>query len=99
MSIQQDLEDIAAMEKKIGLETQKIESELNAQFEEEEYVEARRILLNVSELISDQVAELRLKHQLPELMSLPRTREEESARYLQARLEDRRQLHYQQPHP
>lgn len=44
MSIQQDLEDIAAMEKKVVLETQKIENELNARFEEEQYVEARRIL-------------------------------------------------------
>lgn len=45
MSIQEDLEDIAAMETKIALETGKIENELNRQFEEEEYVEATRILL------------------------------------------------------
>lgn len=44
MSIQRDLEDIATMEKKIGLETLDIENELNGRFEEELYVEARRIL-------------------------------------------------------
>jgi hypothetical protein len=44
MSIQRDLEDIATMEKKIGLETLDIENELNGRFEEEQYVEARRIL-------------------------------------------------------
>jgi len=45
MSIQEDLEEISAMEAKIALETSKIENELRRQFEEEEYVEARRILL------------------------------------------------------
>jgi len=45
MSIQEDLEDISVMEAKIALETGKIENELRRQFEEEEYVEARRILL------------------------------------------------------
>jgi hypothetical protein len=44
MSIQRDLEDIATMEKKIGLETRDIENELNGRFEEEQYVDARRIL-------------------------------------------------------
>jgi len=44
MSIQRDLEDIATMEKKIGLETLDIENELNGRFEEEQYVDARRIL-------------------------------------------------------
>ena len=45
MSIQEDMEDISAMETKIALETGKIENELKRQFEEKEYVEARRILL------------------------------------------------------
>lgn len=44
MSIQRDLEDIATMEKKIGLETLDIENELNGRFEEEQYVDAKRIL-------------------------------------------------------
>jgi hypothetical protein len=44
MSLQQDLQDIAAMEKKIALETHTLERKLDARFEEEQYVEARRIL-------------------------------------------------------
>ena len=44
MSLQQDLQDITAMEKKIALETQTLERQLDARFEEEQYVEARRIL-------------------------------------------------------
>ena len=44
MSLQQDLQDITAMEKKIALETQTLERQLDAWFEEEQYVEARRIL-------------------------------------------------------
>jgi hypothetical protein len=47
MSIQQDLEEIAAMETKITLETGKFENELNQRFQDEQYVKTRRIFLVV----------------------------------------------------
>jgi hypothetical protein len=89
LNIQRDLQDVIAMEEKVVLETQKIERDLLSQRENEEYLQTRGNTPRNPTLTSERVSELRRKHNLPELPPLIRNRDEETAQYLQARINDR----------
>jgi hypothetical protein len=91
LSIQSDLEDIAVMEEKIVLGTEKIEKDLKRRRENDEYLRTRRKSTHIPSLTLERITEILREHNLPALTPLARNPDEENAQYLQARLNARKQ--------